>query len=45
MGNYRVEIIHILLCLTFELFTYFVLCFNLIRTYLGQREVDRSLVP
>ena len=38
MGSFQLEIIHILLCLTFEVFTYFVLCFNLIRAYLGQQQ-------
>lgn len=43
MGNLRLEIIHILLCLVFEVFTYFVLCFNLIRTYLEQREATAAI--
>ncbi|KFB43178.1 hypothetical protein ZHAS_00010985 [Anopheles sinensis] len=41
--GYRLEIIHILLCVAFEVFTYCVLCFNLIRHYIQQGQIEHQL--
>uniref|UniRef100_A0A182QU29 Uncharacterized protein n=1 Tax=Anopheles farauti TaxID=69004 RepID=A0A182QU29_9DIPT len=41
--GYQLEIIHILLCVAFEVFTYCVLCFNLMRHYIQQSQIQYEL--